>query len=391
LKILFLNRNLTLGGGERLITNLAKYSVKEDSNVFDFALIENRVDFGDLDSLNIYPLTKGTRIEGVKRLVYLPVILYKLLSIGHYYDYLVSFERVPAYLNLITSIILNKPFVVYIINPLSASFVLIYRNRLFRNLHVMLHKIVFNRAAHILTMSDGIKRELVHTYSVSHGKIHTIYPSIDTKLIENYIKQPIDKCENKFFENKEIVINIGRLHQQKNQSALIMAFNSITEEFPNLNLFIIGEGPERNNLKNLIKSLKLEERVFLLGGKSNPYKYLARSKIFVLPSFFEGVPSVILEAMYCGIPVIAVDSPFGLREILAPELDYSQKIHQIRIGKFGILIPNSQSMIVSGIAQSISFLLKKSGIKSVCKRKIICWSQNFSVKEVHAKWKSVLV
>ena len=89
---------------------------------------------------------------------------------------------------------------------------------------------------------------------------------------------------------------------------------------------ILGEGSERKELEQLIKDLDLAKDVLLPGFLPNPYAYMRRCSLFILSSKYEGLPTVLVEALYCGIPVISTDCPSGPREILAD-------------GKYGILVP----------------------------------------------------
>jgi glycosyltransferase involved in cell wall biosynthesis len=91
-------------------------------------------------------------------------------------------------------------------------------------------------------------------------------------------------------------------------------------------LIILGEGDERENLVRLAKELEILDSVCLPGFIENPYPYMKKAALFVLSSRFEGLPGVLIEALYCGTPVIATDCPGGSREILAN-------------GRFGQLVP----------------------------------------------------
>jgi glycosyltransferase involved in cell wall biosynthesis len=134
-------------------------------------------------------------------------------------------------------------------------------------------------------------------------------------------------------------VTMGRLASQKGHWHLIRAFRKITDHMPEMELAILGEGPLEEYLKKLVSDLNLEDQIKFLGFQSNPYPHLANSTMFILPSLYEGFPNVLIEAMACGIPVLASDCYTGPREILAPETDYLHQTGNIEYAKYGVLIP----------------------------------------------------
>ena len=112
------------------------------------------------------------------------------------------------------------------------------------------------------------------------------------------------------------IISIGRLTYQKNFQFLIKAFYEINKEYPEFNLIILGEGEEKQKLKQLIKKLNLQEKISLVGYKENIYEYLAKAKIFVLSSHWEDPGFVLIEAGFLNKIVFAADSKTGPSEIL---------------------------------------------------------------------------
>ena len=131
------------------------------------------------------------------------------------------------------------------------------------------------------------------------------------------------KNENESVETqvstKNTIISIGRLTRQKNFDFLIMAFKEINKKYPNLNLFILGDGEEKNKLKKLIEKLNLKEKIFLVGYKKNIYEYLKKSKIFVLTSLWEDPGFVLIEAGYMNKTVLSSDCLNGPKELLENE------------------------------------------------------------------------
>jgi len=102
----------------------------------------------------------------------------------------------------------------------------------------------------------------------------------------------------------------------KGHDSLINSYLIVKNHLPNSKLIIIGDGPLRNELEQLIEKLALKDEVLLMGLRKNPYKYMAKSDIFVLSSKYEGFPIVLLEALACGLPIISTDCETGPREIL---------------------------------------------------------------------------
>lgn len=166
----------------------------------------------------------------------------------------------------------------------------------------------------IIAVSHGVAQEISKFTGVNERKIKVIYnPVIDNDFYEK-AKEPV---HHSWFIEKDdpLIIGIGRLTRIKGFANLIKAFAKIKDRFDG-RLIILGEGEERKYLEQLIGEHKLGDRVQLLGCVDNPYKYLARADLFVLPSLSEGLPNVIVEAMALGIPIIATDCSSGPKEIL---------------------------------------------------------------------------
>ena len=147
-------------------------------------------------------------------------------------------------------------------------------------------------------------------------KLYVLHdPIIDTKQI-NLKKREINKDENEF---NDYYICIGRLTKQKNFSFLIKCFKDICALKKNLKILILGEGEQRDKLKNLISKYNLQENIFLIGYKKNVFTYLKKAKGFILSSLWEDPGFVLVEAIYLNIPVISSDCPSGPKEIVGDD------------------------------------------------------------------------
>jgi glycosyltransferase involved in cell wall biosynthesis len=112
-----------------------------------------------------------------------------------------------------------------------------------------------------------------------------------------------------------VVITAGRLAPEKGFGDLILAMKALTRTKA-ARLLILGDGPLRPELEELISRKGLTHCVRLVGFQENPLKYFRKAKVFVLSSYVEGLPNVLVEAMACGCTAVATDCPTGPREVL---------------------------------------------------------------------------
>jgi glycosyltransferase involved in cell wall biosynthesis len=122
------------------------------------------------------------------------------------------------------------------------------------------------------------------------------------------------------------ILAAGRLTEQKDFSTLLRAFSLVRTHRPEVRLVILGDGPQRPHLERLTIELGLGDAVQFPGFVRNPFGAMARARVFVLSSRYEGFGNVVAEALACGAEVVSTDCPFGPREILAE-------------GRFGWLVP----------------------------------------------------
>jgi glycosyltransferase involved in cell wall biosynthesis len=152
----------------------------------------------------------------------------------------------------------------------------------------------------IISVSEHTTNDLIRKLKVSKNKIVTIPNSLDIKNI-NSIKPSKEKSD---------VIFVGRLLNHKNVDMLIKAVNIIKRSNPKIKCIIIGDGPEREHLKDLVKELKVENNIIFkdfIDNHNNMLSLMKSSKVFVLPSSREGFGIVAIEANACGIPVVTVN------------------------------------------------------------------------------------
>lgn len=225
-------------------------------------------------------------------------------------------------------------------------------------------KKAYQKADKVICVSQGLAGDLKKNWHISERKIKVIYNPIDIENIQNLAKELLN--HSWFTSQTPVIIAVGRLTKQKGFSLLIKAFALVISKLKP-KLIILGQGPEKKRLREISKQLGIERQVEFLGFQKNPYRFIARAKVFVLSSLWEGFPNVLVEAMTCGTPVVATDCPFGPREILGN-------------GKYGLLVPKADEKALaaavlkifenSQLAQNFSEKAKER-IKDFAKDKII--------------------
>ena len=177
-----------------------------------------------------------------------------------------------------------------------------------------LMKRLYPWADRMVAVSRGVADDLAITTGLPRDRVDVIYNPVITPEIEAMAEAPLS---HPWFEPRQppVVLGAGRLTAQKDFGTLIRAFARVREHQP-ARLMILGQGPDHSELESLINRLGLDQDVLLPGFVANPYAYMARASVFVLSSRWEGLPTVLIEALFCGAPVIATDCPSGPREVL---------------------------------------------------------------------------
>jgi glycosyltransferase involved in cell wall biosynthesis len=186
-----------------------------------------------------------------------------------------------------------------------------------------LHRYCYRNADLVVPVARDVADDLISNHGARTDRVKTIYNGIDLDRVRRMAREEVDHPW--FTDCLPIVIGIGRLTEQKGFDLLIKAFKDALPH-SQAKLVILGEGERRSQLEGLIADSGLDKHVALPGRQSNPYKYLARSALFVLSSVGEALPTVLLEAMALGVPIVSTRCPSGPEELLER-------------GECGILVP----------------------------------------------------
>jgi len=267
-----------------------------------FALVDKRV-----NKVQIIPKIKIPSIH--------PRIVDSVNIIFEYYKYLKKNKKnvlVLSFQNSIIAILVCKLLNIQVIarvanhpNIVNVDGTLMTR---FSNL---LKNYIYRYATLIISNSKVTSKQIAIN---TKAKTDTIYnPSFSTKIVDMSKESIDDEVFNAIVGKK--IISVGRLVKQKDFTTLIKAFDLVQNNLE-CNLIIIGDGEYKERLEQLVIKLNLQNKVYLLGYKQNPHKYIANSDLFVLSSLYEGLPNVLIEAIAVGTPSISTNCLSGPSEIL---------------------------------------------------------------------------
>jgi glycosyltransferase involved in cell wall biosynthesis len=237
-------------------------------------------------------------------------------------------------------------------------------------------KSVYPKATCVVPVSQGVMLDLVQNYAVSKSKCTVMYNAYDQAVLSEKAAQTVTDLPAKPY-----IIGIGRLMPNKNFSLLIKALDLSQSQ---RDLVILGQGPELDNLSNLITGLGLEKRVHLLGFKENPYPYLKNADYLVSTSNAEGFPNGIAEAMCLGKPVIATNCQSGPAEILTGN-DATQT-NSFLCAEHGILCEVNN---VKAVSQAIDNIEANQQI-AVYQQKSMARAVTFSYASMQSTFKQLL-
>lgn len=342
--IAILIQTLSGGGAERVASNLSL--CLDDSTFKKYILLyEDRADYeykGNLINLNC-PSDRSLIVKLKSFLLKIYRTIKKKIELK--IDTTISFTEDPNVINIISRI--SRKVIISV-----QTFPSLCYNNFLGGIFRLLIRFLYNKADIIVAASEGIKYDLMKNFEIDKDKIRLIYNMVDIGAVGYLSVKNLNDDHNLLFNNNKTIITAGRLAKEKGQWYLIRLFQEVKKKIDGSKLIFLGDGELRNHLISLSKKLEFRTYsswdnepinenydIYFLGFQNNPFNLISKAQIFILSSLFEGFPSVLIEAMACGITVISSDCRSGPREILAPDTDFRYETKSPEFAKHGILMP----------------------------------------------------
>jgi glycosyltransferase involved in cell wall biosynthesis len=223
----------------------------------------------------------------------------------------------------------------------------------------------------IVACSQGVADSFSKLVGVDPSRIHTIYNGMLAEKIQQEADEPLSDSVSIF--EQPTVITVGRLEDQKGHEYLIEAHALLLRKGIQHNLVIIGKGTLLDKLQEQAASLGVSSSVHFLSFQNNPYKFIKNASVFALSSRFEGMPFVLIEALFCGTPIVSADCPSGPYEIL-------------EAGKYGVLVKSEDP---KELADGIEAVLCDDAKREQLAKLSLMRSEAFDQRKIAAQWEAL--
>lgn len=358
------------GGAERVISLLLKECMKDKNINIHFIQMEYGLEYELPKDLSPIVLSKSKK-NGIIKLLELPFISRKIARHikENDIDTVMSFLYRPNYINILAKLFGSNHKTIINIRSTTSRYL---REGLLGKVNLFLIRRLFNKSDLIISNSKGVDKDLKLLMGII-TETKVIYNPVDIEFINSKIHACKD-TDFRFKDGVNYIISVGRLIPLKRNKDLIEAFYQLQKNDNNLELIFLGDGISKNDLITQCEDFKIKEKIHFLGNVSNPFYYLHKSNLFVMNSETEGFPNVLVEAMACGLPVIASDCKSGPREILQNE-------------KYGLLYPVGNVEI---LIEKMKCYLYGNMDKDKIKTKNLEGIENFKIGKIMKEFKGIL-
>ena len=212
-------------------------------------------------------------------------------------------------------------------------------------------------------MADGIQADL----GLEPERLRVINNPLDLEQVRRLAAEPVVDPPQRPF-----LVCVGRLEYQKGQDVLLRAFAGSRARLDH-DLVLLGQGSMERDLRALAAELGLAKRVRFEGFTANPWAWVARARLYVMPSRWEGFPTAAAEALACGTPAVLTDCRFGPRDV-------------VEHGRSGWIIPTED---VAAMAEAIDRLAADEPLSARLRQAGRARAERFSLEQMVARYEAL--
>ena len=371
--IIFIN-SLRTGGAERVVSHLLAH-MKDDFEIH-LALYNRSIDYEIPPEVKIFDMKQAMRENIFLIFLKLPLLSYKLYRYckKNKIETSVAFLNRPCYINALLRSIWRFKGCIVMCERTHQTTILKHNKFLYRFISRNMVKFAYSKADVLIANSYEMKADIIDNFHVK-VPVQVIHNPIDL----HHIRRQMHKKTNVTFEEGHFhFISVGGFRKEKNYDALINSFYML-KHLP-VKLLIVGGGVLEKSIRAKVHDLGLSDRVIFAGFDNNPFKYLRKADCFVLTSYVEGFPNVLLEALACGVPIISTDCKSGPREILAPGTDLSHKaLSSYETAEFGMLTPVHD---VSNLAAAMTRMYEDGELRAQYRKRAKERAESFDISKI---------
>ena len=325
MKILVLHGHLSMGGEERVLLNVLRNLIELGYNV-DLLITwnhgENNLFENEIPKKVNYEFLfdnyngKSKIIKEIYRLRTKTIYLKKVEKI-------IEEKKYDVIIDYSSNLLKYKNFDIKV--PIFAwiHFSLTFGEKLSGE-KVEKYKKQYKKYDKILTICDTMKDEFVEILGMDKTKVELVYNPINHEIIRKKAEDVNPKYGN--YLKEDYFLQVSRLTQQKQPEHLVDIYYKLKQRGIKEKLYFIGNGEKVKLIRQKIKEYNLEDDIILLGQIENPYPFFKNAKLFLHTAKYEGLPTVLLESLAFGTPVVAYDCPTGPKDILGKNSEYGELI-----------------------------------------------------------------
>ncbi len=296
IKLCIIHPNLKCGGSERFISIMCN-TINTDIFEVELFILDGTEPFYQIKSSQIKISFLG--IKNVRKSLYTIV---KIIRKNKPDILLTASNHLNLFLGIFKFLLPKK--LMFVARESSIVSINSKRSK-YGKLYNWLTKNFYKNIDHIICQSAYMQQDLIKNYRIKEKCTLIIYnPVEEVDNLKTVVKAATTKY--KFF-------TVGRLSAEKGVDRLLQSLALLNVDFT---FHIIGDGEEKNNLRQVATKLNLSNKVFFEGQKLHPYENMHDADLFLIGSHYEGFPNVLLEAGVLGIPVVGFNSPGGISEII---------------------------------------------------------------------------